>query len=68
MTIKEKLVAKIEKMPENKLPELYKIIEDFESDNETNALAKLRKIKISASPDLSTTATLYPYPSESNEK
>lgn len=59
MTVKEQIIKKIEKIDENRLSNLYKIVEEFESKTETNALAKLRKIKISASPDFSTRATLY---------
>ncbi len=61
MTVKEKIIAEIEKIPEQKLPELFKKIKDFEeSELKPNLMEQLRKIKISASPDFSTTSTLYP--------
>ena len=61
MTLKEILIAKIETLPEVLLAEAYQYIENLESERRTNVMAELRKIKMSAAPDLSTTATLYPY-------
>ena len=58
MTIKEQIIQKIEKVPEQNLPQLYDVIKNFEEDLETKALAKLRKIRISAAPDFSVKATL----------
>lgn len=68
MTIKEQIIEEIEKVPEQNLEELYKLVKEFEEDLETNALAKLRKIRISATPDFSVKATLYPYPKVENAR
>lgn len=68
MTLKETLIAKIETLPEDLLMEVYNHIENLEAERQTNGMAELRKIKISAAPDFSTTATLYPYPPENDEK
>ena len=64
MTIKEKIIEEIEKIPEQNLDELYNLVKEFEEDLETNALAKIRNIRISAAPDFSVKATLYPYTAE----
>lgn len=61
MTVKEQIIEKIEKMDEAELAEIYKIVEEFEEKKSVPSLMeKLRCIKISAEPDLSQKATLYP--------
>ena len=60
MEIREQILEKIQKLPENLLPEVSDFLEKIEQNSETNALAKLRKIRISAATDFSTKAELYP--------
>lgn len=64
MVTREEVIAEIQKMPEEHLDELYKIIKDFEvkdaqEKSNQSVMAKLRQIKISASPDFSIKANLY---------
>jgi hypothetical protein len=65
MVTKEDVIAEIQKIPEKHLEELYRIIKDFEvKDDEEeksnqSVMAKLRQVKISASPDFSIKANLY---------
>lgn len=64
MVTREDIVAEIEKVPEKYLDELYHIIKNYEEESDTDAMdesvmAKLREIKISASPDFSIKANLY---------
>ena len=64
MISREKIIEEIEKVPDEYLDELYRIIKDFEVKKENeqsseNVMAQLRKIKISASSDFSTKANLY---------
>ncbi len=67
MINKEKIVAEIEKLPEEYLEEIYKIIKDFgvekeqETKSDQSVMSKLRRIKISASSDFSMKAKLYDY-------
>ena len=68
MTIKEQIIKKIERIPEQNLDEFYELVKEFEEDLETNALAKIRNIRISAAQDFSVNATLYPYPLDKNDK
>jgi len=61
---REEVIAEIQKMPEKHLDELYRIIKNYEmlgGEDESNqsVMAKLRQIKISASPDFSIKANLY---------
>lgn len=62
MITKEELIAEIEKVPDEHLEELYKIIKDFEPSNRGESgqslMSRLRQVKISASPDFSTKADL----------
>ena len=61
MTIKEQIIEEIEKVPEQNLEELYKLVKEFEEKNsEPTLMEQLRKIRISAAPDFSVTATIYP--------
>ena len=64
MVTREDVVAEIQRVPEKHLGELYRIIKSYEgnggeSDSSENIMAKLREIKISASPDFSINARLY---------
>lgn len=67
MVTREDVVVEVRKMPEKYLDELYQIIKDFEAradgeETDQNVMAALRQIKISASSDFSTTASLYQAP------
>ena len=64
MISREKILEVIKKVPDENLDELYSIIKDFEVNAENgqsgeSVMARLRKIKISASPDFSIKANLY---------
>jgi hypothetical protein len=64
MITREELIREINKLPETYLEELYKLIKDFEvskkeGESGESVMAKLRRIKISASPDFSTKVDLY---------
>lgn len=64
MVTREEIIAEIQKVPEKHLDELYRIIKKYEGttgedDTNQNVMAKLRQIKISASPDFSIKANLY---------
>ncbi len=62
MISREKIIEEIEKIPDELLGELYKVIKDFEEqkeDSDQNVMARLRQIRISAPPDFSVKANLY---------
>ena len=64
MISRAKIIEEIEKVPDEHLDELYRIVREFESrgdDGESgeSVMASLRRIRISASPDFSTKANLY---------
>jgi hypothetical protein len=64
MITRDDVVAEIQRVPEKHLGELYRIIKSYEENGEEserteNIMAKLRGIKISASPDFSMNAKLY---------
>ncbi|HKC65471.1 MAG TPA: hypothetical protein VKB86_17650 [Pyrinomonadaceae bacterium] len=64
MVTREELIAEIQKLPEEHLDELYRIIKNYEvagveDESSQNVMAKLRQIKISASSDFSIKANLY---------
>lgn len=64
MVAREEILVEVRKVPEKYLDEIYQIIKDFETKPEAeqtdqDVMAALRRIKISASPDLSTRADLY---------
>jgi hypothetical protein len=63
MITREELVAEIQRVPDKHLGELYRIIKSYEensgeSNEDENVMAKLREIKIAASPDFSIKAKL----------
>ncbi len=60
MTLKEQIVEKVQNLSENQLSEVNDFLAKFEENSELNALAKLRNIRISAAPDFSATAEIYP--------
>jgi hypothetical protein len=58
MVTREKLVEEIEKIPDEHLEELYRMIKSLEvngtdAESGESVMARLRKIRISASPDFS---------------
>ena len=64
MVTREDLIAGIKRVPEKHLDELYRIIKNYEENGEQpdaseSVMARLRQIRISASPDFSTRADLY---------
>lgn len=64
MITREKLAEEIKKVPDERLEELYRAIKDLEQEKGPaeagqSVMARLRDIKISASPDFSIEATLY---------
>jgi hypothetical protein len=64
MVTREELIAEIQKVPEKHLDELYQLIKNYEMPRATDeasqsVMARLRQIKISASPDFSIKANLY---------
>ncbi len=64
MVTREDIVAELQKVPEKHLDEVYRIIKRYEETSEEDemnqsVMAKLRQIKISASPDFSIKANLY---------
>ena len=63
MVTREEIIAEIQKVPEKHLNELYRIVKSYETadgEDEPNqsVMAKLRQIRISASPDFSIKANL----------
>jgi hypothetical protein len=64
MVTREEVIAEIQKVPEKHLDKLYRIIKEYEEtgagdDADQSIMAKLRRIKISASPDFSIKANLH---------
>lgn len=60
MNIREEIVQKIERIPENRLPELYEVVEKLAvNENKPSLMERLRRIKIDAPPDFSRNIDLY---------
>lgn len=64
MVTREKVIEELEKMPDEHLDEVYRVIKTLETNGTCeeageSVMSQLRKIKISASPDLSMRAKLY---------
>ena len=63
MATKEEIKSEIEKVPEERLAELYQIVRRFTrsrpSSSKPTLMSKLRRIQISASPDFSENIDLY---------
>lgn len=58
MVTREKVIEELEKMPDEHLEEVYRIIKTLETNgarenDDESVMARLRKIRISGSPDLS---------------
>jgi len=71
MINREKIIEEIQKVPDEFLDELYQVIRDFEvkkeGESEPSVMARLRQIRISASADFSTKASLYDLESNNAE-
>lgn len=60
MTIREQIVEKIRQIPENRLPELYKAVEEFEEkETPPTLMERLRNIKIQGPSDFAENFDLY---------
>jgi hypothetical protein len=63
MISRDKIIEEIQNVPDELLDQLYQVIRNFEikkeRDSEPSVMARLRQIRISASPDFSTKASLY---------
>ena len=64
MATREEIKSEIEKVPEERLAELYKIVRDFTnsksvSSNKPTLMSKLRRIRISGPSDFSENIDLY---------
>ena len=60
MNIREEIVAKVQNLPENLLPQVYDFVEKIEEkDKKPGLLRRLQKIKIQAPPDFSRNIDLY---------
>jgi len=72
MVTREDIFAEIQRVPDERLNEVYMLLKKYEQNGEQsaanlNVMAKLREIKISTSPDLSITANLYDLESQDAE-
>jgi hypothetical protein len=60
MTIREQIISEVQKIPEQYLPELHKIIKGFEEQKvKPSLMQQLREIKIQAPPDFAENLDLY---------
>ncbi len=60
MNIREEIVEKIQRIPENRLSEFCKVVEEFVEEKPKEGLLKrLQKIKIDGPPDFSRNIDLY---------
>ena len=60
MNIREEIVEKIQRIPENRLSELYKVVEELaDEEKKPSLMERLRQIKIDAPPDFSRNIDLY---------
>lgn len=64
MVTREKVIEELEKTPDEHLDEVYRVIKTLETNGTREeagetVMSQLRKIKISASPDLSIKANFY---------
>lgn len=64
MVTREKVIEELEKMSDEHLDEVYRVIKTLETNGTREeagetVMSQLRKVKISASPDLSMRARLY---------
>ena len=60
MTIREEIVAKVQRLPESVLPEVYEFVEKIEEmKKKPGLLRRLQKIEIEAPADFSRNIDLY---------
>lgn len=59
MTIREKIVAKVQNLPENVLPEVFEFVKKVGEEKKSGLLRRLQKIKIEAPADFSRNVDLY---------
>lgn len=60
MTVREEIIAKVQNLPENVLPEIYEFVEKIsEKESKPSLMERLRQIKIQAPPDFSRNIDLY---------
>lgn len=60
MTVREEIIAKVQNLPENVLPEIYEFVEKIaEKENKPSFMERLRQIKIEGPPDFSENFDLY---------
>jgi hypothetical protein len=63
MATKEEIKSEVEKVPEERLAELYQVVKGFTQSklksSEPSLMSKLRRIRISAPPDFSENIDLY---------
>ena len=63
MVTKEEIKSEIEKVPDERLPELYQIVKRFArpepATSKPTLMSKLRRVRISAPPDFSENIDLY---------
>lgn len=62
MTIREKIVSKVQNLPEGALPEVYAFVEKMDQSlikEPITLMQRLRKIKIQGPPDFSRNLDLY---------
>jgi hypothetical protein len=60
MTVREEIVAKVQNLPENLLPEVFEFVEKIEEkEKKPGLLRRLQKIKIQAPADFSRNIDLY---------
>lgn len=60
MTVREEIIAKVQNLPENVLPEIYEFVEKIvEKEEKPGLLKRLQKIKIEGPPDFAENFDLY---------
>jgi len=60
MTVREEIIAKVQNLPENVLPEIYEFVEKIvEKEEKPGLLRRLQKIKIEGPPDFAENFDLY---------
>lgn len=60
MTIREEIVAKVQNLPENVLPDVYEFVEKItERKEKPSLMEQLRKIKIQGPPDFAENLDFY---------
>ncbi len=60
MTVREEIIAKVQNLPENALPEVYEFVEKIvEKESKPSFMQRLRQIKIEGPPDFAENFDLY---------